>query len=130
MLCTATRRLLFAHTTQQLVFKRNMNSLKEMHAKIGGILGLAGAPTFTKGENVIDLIKKDHRKVESTYKEFLAINDNKKKEELARALIKDLVQHAEVEQMLVYPLLKMRDTNADQIHDRSLDEHQVFHSLA
>ena len=106
-----------------------MNTLAEAHAKIGGILGLAGAPTFTKGENVIDLIKKDHRKAESTYKQFQQETDNKKKEELARSLIKDLVQHAEVEQMLVYPLLKMRDTNADQIHDRSLHEHQEVREL-
>jgi len=134
MLATATRRLLFVQTpqfvcTQQLIRRRNMNTISEAHAKIGGILGLAGAPTFTKGDNVIDLIKRDHRKAESTYKEFKATTDKKKKEELARALIKDLVQHAEVEQMLVYPLLKMRDTNADVIHDRSLHEHQEVREL-
>lgn len=48
-------------------------TLSDINAKIGGILGLAGAPTFTKGENVIDVIKSDHRKVDKLYEEYKGI---------------------------------------------------------
>jgi hypothetical protein len=35
-----------------------------------GILGLAGAPTFQRGQNVITLITTDHRKVEAEYEAY------------------------------------------------------------
>jgi len=79
---------------------------------------------------VIDVIKRDHRKVESLYKEFNETSDKKKKHEIAQTLVKNLVQHSEVEQMLVYPLLKMRETpNGQTIHDRSLNEHREVREL-
>jgi len=108
-------------------------TLSDINAKIGGILGLAGAPTFQKGENVIDVIKKDHQTVASLYEKYKGTQDIKKKQEYAWQLTKDLVQHSEVEQLLVYPLLKMRNidskNNGQHLHDRSLKEHQEIREL-
>lgn len=105
--------------------------LADLNAKIGGILGLAGAPTFTRGENVIKLITKDHREVEAEYEKYKKTTDKKVKQEAAWNITKMLVQHAEVEQMLVYPLLKMRNigNNGQSEHDRSLNEHQECREL-
>jgi len=103
---------------------------KDLNAKLGGILSLKGAPTFTKGDNVIDLIKTDHRKVEQLYKDYTQTANKSRKAELKKDIIKDLVQHSEVEQMLVYPLLKMHNTpNGQAIHDHSLSEHQQVREL-
>eukprot|EP01113_Clastostelium_recurvatum_P012503 TRINITY_DN1650_c0_g1_i1.p1 TRINITY_DN1650_c0_g1~~TRINITY_DN1650_c0_g1_i1.p1 ORF type:complete len:248 (+),score=56.67 TRINITY_DN1650_c0_g1_i1:176-919(+) len=105
-------------------------TLSSINSKIGGILGLAGAPTFGKGENVIDLIKKDHKTVESLYKQYNGTKDKSKRQEYAWQLTKELVQHSEVEQIIVYPLLKMRNTpNGQHLHDRSLTEHQQVRDL-
>jgi len=91
---------------------------------------LAGAPTFQRGENVINLIKKDHRTVDSLYDQYKSTKDPAKKQEYAWTLTKELVQHSEVEQLLVYPLLKMRDGSQGQhLHDKSLDEHQHIREL-
>ncbi len=45
-------------------------TVADLNAKIGGILGLYGAPTFTRGENVLRLIKSDHRQVEKEYEAY------------------------------------------------------------
>jgi len=110
------------------------DTLSDINAKLGGLLGLAGAPTFTKGENVIDVIKSDHRKVDKLYEEYKGTKDVKKQQELAWTITKELVQHSEVEQMLVYPLLKLRGEKAasgtnQKLHDRSLEEHQEIREL-
>jgi len=107
-------------------------SISNVNSLIGGILGLAGAPTFQKGENVIDIIKRDHKNVSQLYEQYKSTQDLKKRQECAWNLIKELVQHSEVEQLLVYPLLKMRDIakhNGNQLHDRSLTEHQHIREL-
>jgi len=109
-------------------------TISDINAKMGGILGLAGAPTFTKGENVIDVIKKDHKAVADLYEKYKATTDVGKRQEYAWTLTKELVQHSEVEQLLVYPLLKMRPPksggdNAQHLHDRSLAEHQHIREL-
>jgi len=104
--------------------------IKDINSKIGGILGLAGAPTFQRGENVIILVKKDHRHIESMYETYKRTEDLKVKQEVAWAITKELVQHSEIEQQIVYPLLKLRGAPVGQImHDRSLQEHQEIREL-
>jgi len=106
--------------------------ISSLNSMIGGILGLAGAPTFQKGENVIDIIKSDHEKVEQLYKTYKEARTVSSRQEAARDYVKNLVQHSEVEQMLVYPLLKMRGEkeNKQQVaHDRSLAEHQEIREM-
>eukprot|EP01112_Ceratiomyxa_fruticulosa_P014265 TRINITY_DN4072_c0_g1_i1.p1 TRINITY_DN4072_c0_g1~~TRINITY_DN4072_c0_g1_i1.p1 ORF type:complete len:262 (-),score=74.91 TRINITY_DN4072_c0_g1_i1:188-973(-) len=105
-------------------------AVSDINSKIGGILGLQGAPLFVKGDNVIDIIKNDHRTVEELYEKYKSAKDTAKKQELAWTITKELVQHSEVEQIIVYPLLKMRDTpDGQHLHDRSLSEHQEIREL-
>jgi len=68
--------------------------------------------------------------VEALYADYKKATDKTTKQNLVHEIIKNLVQHSEVEQMLVYPLLKMRDTpNGQSVHDRSLTEHQEVREL-
>jgi len=109
-------------------------SLSSANALIGGILGIAGAPTFQRGKNVIEVIKKDHEKVSAMYSQYESTTDIEQRRTLSHDIIKDIVQHSEVEQALVYPLLKYRvpqgRKDEDQfLHDRSLSEHQNIREL-
>jgi len=130
----ATRRSFHVATA---CFNKGKNSgyavddLADAHAKIGAILGLAGAPTFTKGTNVIELIKKDHATVKSLYEQYKNTQDKAKKQELAWTITKEVVQHSEIEQMLVYPLLNMRGAKEEgaKLQERSLAEHQQVREL-
>jgi len=107
----------------------NANSL------IGGVLGLAGAPTFQRGENVIEIIKRDHRHFKNEHKSYKEATTLQSQQEHAWALVKAIVQHSEVEQLLVYPLLKMRgdydgsSEKGQELHDNSLAEHQFIREL-
>jgi len=107
-------------------------SISTGNTLVGGILGLAGAPTFQEGENVIDIIKRDHRECENLYEKYTTAADIKQRQEFAWKFMKSIVQHSEVEQLLVYPLLKLRHEGqpANQnLHDRSLNEHQELREL-
>jgi len=112
-------------------------TISDLNSRIGGILGLAGAPTFTRGKNVIEVIKTDHQTVKDLYEKYQNTEDIGKRQEYAWTLTKELVEHSEVEQLLVYPLLKMRcdkqagggAENAQHLHDRSLQEHQEIREL-
>eukprot|EP01103_Thecamoeba_quadrilineata_P001406 TRINITY_DN11253_c0_g1_i1.p1 TRINITY_DN11253_c0_g1~~TRINITY_DN11253_c0_g1_i1.p1 ORF type:complete len:246 (-),score=58.36 TRINITY_DN11253_c0_g1_i1:20-757(-) len=121
------------HSSSIFYNKSNIDTtgtVSDINTKIGGILGLAGAPTFQRGENVIDVIKRDHKTVESLYKQYKSTKDTAQRQEYAWTLTKELVQHSEVEQLLVYPLLKLRDCqNGQEFHDRSLQEHQHIREL-
>jgi len=104
----------------------NANSL------IGGVIGLSGAPTFKRGENVIQIIKRDHQFFKDEYAKYQAATSLRSRQEHAWALVKAIVQHSEVEQLLVYPLLKMRgekEREGDFLHDNSLSEHQHIREL-
>ena len=107
-------------------------SISSANSLIWGILGLAGAPTFQRGENVITIIKRDHQKVSTLYEQYKSTQEISKRQEYAWTLTKELVQHSEVEQLIIYPLLKMRGgskTGGDHRHDRSLTEHQQIREL-
>jgi len=96
-------------------------------------MGLAGAPTFSRSENVIVLIKRDHQRVKDMYERYQSASDDiRERQEAVRSFTKDLVQHSEVEQLLVYPLLKMRQNGEEknqELHDHSLDDHQQIREL-
>jgi len=79
--------------------------------------------------------------VDELYEKYKSTQDIGLRQEYAWTLTKELVEHSEIEQMLVYPLLKFRpskkaqagglksDNNAEHLHDRSLQEHQEIREL-
>lgn len=76
-------------------------TISSANTLIGGILGLAGAPTFQKGENVIEIIKKDHKHFEELYEKYQSAENQAKHQEYAWAFIKSVVQHSEVRRIVV-----------------------------
>jgi len=105
-------------------------ALRSANAILGGIFGLGGAPTFSRGENLITIIKRDHQNAFKLADDYNREPKVERRREIARQLTKDLVQHSEVENLLVYPLLKMRSHDEAQrkqgLHDHSLQEHQAI----
>ncbi|KAI7899248.1 uncharacterized protein BX663DRAFT_545811 [Cokeromyces recurvatus] len=108
-----------------------MANISRASSKFGEKVALSGAPVFTQGENIIDLIIKDHRHAENLYESFKNAPNLEEKTKLRNKLVKTLVQHDEVEQLLVYPLLreKIGGQIGESHYERSLNEHQELRNL-
>jgi hemerythrin superfamily protein len=65
-------------------------------------------------QNPIEIIKGDHRKVESLFEQFEGTEDKKQKFELSKQVCMELTVHAQVEEELVYPLLKKEDEDVEE----------------
>lgn len=74
-------------------------------------------------KNPIDMIKNDHRKVESLFEQFEGTEDKKQKQEIAKQLCIELTVHAQYEEELVYPLLMQED---EEIGMESGMEHELI----
>jgi len=89
-------------------------------------------PASAQGENIIDIIKRDHLKVSTLYSEYNTTRDLGHRQQIAWILTKKIVQHTEAEEQAVYPLLQMRGTKntiGDQLHKRSQEEHEEIKEL-
>lgn len=108
-----------------------MANVSEASSEFGETVGLTGAPTFTKSDNVIDLIKNDHAEAKELYAKYKETTAKEDKKKICSSLIKKLVQHDEVEQLLVYPLLreKIGGSVGEGHYERSLEEHQDHRNL-
>jgi hemerythrin superfamily protein len=73
--------------------------------------------------NAIDLLKKQHRRVEELFEEFESLGDGarKGKERLCREIADQLAVHAEIEEKIFYPEAKQKDV--EEILRRSVEEH-------
>jgi len=75
--------------------------------------------------NVIELIKSDHRKVESLFSEMEKAKSSKKMQELFEQIYTELTVHAKVEELTLYPSMR----NYDETHDM-VDEAEEEHTEA
>ena len=57
-------------------------------------------------ENAIAMLKADHRKVESLFKEFEGAEDAATQERVAREITQELTVHAELEEQVFYPAVQ------------------------
>lgn len=71
--------------------------------------------------NAVDLLKKDHRKVEALFAQFAKARSNK--QNILDQIIKELSVHATVEEQLVYPLL----ANVDKLEDDTAEAYEEHH---
>lgn len=80
-------------------------------------------------KNPIEIIKQDHRMVESLFKKYEDLADDalETKEELVSKLIRELKLHTEMEEKLFYPRLKEAFTKEE---DKMLSEAYVEHDVA
>lgn len=108
-----------------------MSNISKAASKFGKTVGLTGAPIFIKSDNVIDLILNDHNEAKELYEKYKKTNEKNVKKKICNNLIKKLVQHDEVEQLLVYPLLreKIGGKIGEDHYERSLSEHQEHRNL-
>lgn len=108
-----------------------MSNISKAASKFGKTIGLTGAPVFIKSDNIIDLIKKDHNEAKELYEKYKKTENKDDKKNICNKLIKKLVQHDEVEQLLVYPLLreKIGGKIGEEHYERSLSEHQDHRNL-
>ena len=74
--------------------------------------------------DAIQLLKQDHREVESLFEQFEKASGNGDKEQLARRICTELKVHAMIEEEILYPALR------GKIEDADLDEAYVEHDGA
>jgi hemerythrin superfamily protein len=77
-------------------------------------------------DNAIDLLKADHRNVESLFSEFQNVEDTKSKQQILDTLINELTVHATVEEKLVYPIIDKADHSGA---GEAFQEHHVVKLL-
>jgi hemerythrin-like domain-containing protein len=79
--------------------------------------------------NPIEIIKKDHRKVEALFKEYEDIEDGAfdTKKEKVEEIIRELKLHTEMEEKLLYPVLKEAFSDED---DKMVEEGYAEHDVA
>lgn len=79
--------------------------------------------------NPIEIIKRDHRKVEKLFKEYEDLGDQAfaTKKKKAEEIAKELKLHMEMEEKLVYPLLLEEFTKED---DKMVEEGFAEHDVA
>lgn len=82
--------------------------------------------------NPIEIIKRDHRKVESLFKEFEDLGDQayQSKSKLVETIIKELRSHTEMEETLLYPRAQEAFNNEDdKMVEEAIAEHDVAKRL-
>jgi hemerythrin superfamily protein len=73
--------------------------------------------------SALDLLEHDHREVEQMFDKFGEVDDDKKKQEIARELCMMLTVHARIEEEIFYPEVR-KATHDDDLVDESLVEHE------
>jgi len=76
------------------------------------------------GKNVIEIIKEEHRLVDTLYERYQSSHDVKEKQGIAYNIIKLLSIHGAAEEMSLYPYIKTRVPNGESIINHALNEHQ------
>jgi hemerythrin superfamily protein len=83
------------------------------------------------GPDVLALLQRQHDEIRSRFEEFdgLSSRASKKKDELVRSIITDLVKHAEIEEQVFYPAVRDElDGLGDEL-DEDLEEHHAAELL-
>lgn len=76
-----------------------------------------------KESNAIELLKHDHREVESMFKQFDAEDASRSKAEMAQHICLSLIVHSEIEEELFYPAAKraLEDEGRDLIAEAKVE---------
>ncbi len=75
--------------------------------------------------DIIGLLKRDHRNVKGLFQEFEKGSGKVQKQKIAERIIEELSLHASIEEQLVYPLLRARDTKSKDRVLEALEEHHL-----
>jgi len=77
--------------------------------------------------DAISLLKKDHRTVESLFKQFEKLGEGaaKEKKAIVQQLVRELSIHASIEEQLLYPAARNAVKNEEDLVLESLEEHHL-----
>ena len=75
--------------------------------------------------DIVTLLKQDHRKVKGLFHKFERGRAEREKQQVAEQIIEELSRHATVEEQLIYPLLRARDSKHEDKVLEALEEHHV-----
>lgn len=81
---------------------------------------------LTKGkEDAINILKKDHDRVDSLFKDFEKAEKRSQKKKIVAEAIKELKNHATIEEELFYPSLRGKEKVDQDLLNESDEEHHV-----
>ncbi|MQA09806.1 MAG: hemerythrin domain-containing protein [Pseudonocardiaceae bacterium] len=81
-------------------------------------------PTTEPNTNLIDVIIEDHRAVDGVFAELETGSASaERRSQLAEHAIAELVRHSVAEEQFMYPAIRERLTNGDEIADHEIEEH-------
>ena len=76
---------------------------------------------------VIDMLKKDHKKVKALFDQFEEA-EGREQVEIAKTAIRELEIHAELEEKLIYPAIRAV-LDEKELMNEALEEHHLVHVL-
>jgi hemerythrin superfamily protein len=83
------------------------------------------------GPDAVALLQRQHDEIRSRFEEFdgLSSRASKKKDELVKSIITDLVKHAEIEEQVFYPAVRDELEGLEDELDEDLEEHHAAELL-
>jgi hemerythrin superfamily protein len=80
-------------------------------------------------KDALELLEEDHRKVEELFDEFDEMEgDNKRREQIAKQICRELTVHAQIEEEIFYPRAR-EATKDDELIDEAIVEHDSVKHL-
>lgn len=79
--------------------------------------------------NVVELLRKDHEKVKTLFRDFESAEGVKKKQQIVQQVISELETHAAAEEKVFYTAVRKDSPDAAPNLDESLEEHHVMKFL-
>lgn len=80
-------------------------------------------------QDAIDLLKSDHRKVESLFADFKKADDKRTKTSIGRRICEELDVHAKIEEKIFYPASKREADEAEDEVNEGIVEHEGIKRL-
>jgi len=74
--------------------------------------------------NVIELLSQDHAEVDALFRQVDQASSPEQIEELSKQIVRELSVHAAVEEQFVYPTLRAKVDDGNDLADEAIDEHQ------
>ncbi|WP_129311429.1 hemerythrin domain-containing protein [Streptomyces sp. L2] len=75
--------------------------------------------------DALEVLKHDHRMVEQVFRDYDSAASDRQRRGVVELLVRELSQHAALEEMLVYPLARKVLPDGEQEIDEHLDEHMA-----
>ncbi len=78
---------------------------------------------------ISDLLHEDHQKMRELFFDFSQTDEDDKKAELVKTILKELYVHAKVEEEIVYPAIRDQADDVEDMMDEADTEHHVVKLL-